>query len=474
MSSSAFIFVGDAPPPGSSILKFEIDLSSATLCPSVGAAGECQGSPQVSLISQPVEIELKQLELESAFLSLAPVPEGTYQGVKLTFASPELKIMLDDGTVQELEPPGLQLNPAMVTPTFDGGLMVSADTNFGFLIDINIFDSIQSSGGAVTGISPVVSLVELPAIAQEEIEELEDVTGKVANLTKTCPTGTFTLIESMTGLPIGDIQFNAETEFDDLTCESAAFANDQIVEVDLRLMAGENLQSAQFFAKEIEGVNPPDEDEVEGIITQVNSATEFVLLVQESETLFTDVPIGSFVTVTLDAGTFFRIDQDDLPVNPAVHTFASGDDLLAGQKVEVDVENGTLTVPTGSTCAVIADACTALAEKIKLKKATFTARVDALNDPDFTLEDLPRLFGSSTVLRAMSADCQACFVVSILVSTSNQTEFRNELQGFADLNVDDIVTVRGLLFKTAFGPPEPGTGEPELVARRVRRRAPSP
>ena len=121
-SGNAFVFIGDAPPAGSTVLKFEITLSGAVFCPEVSGAGECLGSPQPSLINQPVEIELEQLELESAFLNLASIPAGNYPngGVKLTFSNPELKLLLSDGTVtNELKPP---LNPATVTPKFPGGL----------------------------------------------------------------------------------------------------------------------------------------------------------------------------------------------------------------------------------------------------------------------------------------------------------------------------------------------------------------
>ena len=55
---TGYMFIGDAPPAGTSILKFEITLSGATLCPTVGAGGECTGSPQVSLLSAPVTIEM--------------------------------------------------------------------------------------------------------------------------------------------------------------------------------------------------------------------------------------------------------------------------------------------------------------------------------------------------------------------------------------------------------------------------------
>lgn len=468
-SGSAFIFIGDTPPLGSTVLKFEITLSSAVICPQV-SGNTCQGSPQTSLISQPIEIELSQLELESAFLNIQSLPAGTFQGAQLTFANPELKLLLADNTIVELEPPDLQVSPATVTPTFPGGLTVTADTNFGFLVDFNVFDSIQSSGNLVTGISPVVTLVQLPALANETIEELEDVTGRVSNLNKTCPTGTFTLIESITGLPISDIRFDDTTEFEDLTCDT--LANDQVVEADLELRMGATLQSAEFFAEEIEFVNPPDpnELELEGLVFQVNSASQFVLLVQEEEGA-PSVAIGSLVSVNLATNTNFRIDDDDVLVDPL--DFDTGDDLLAGQKIEVDVENGSLSIPSGADCADIADNCTAIAEKVKLKEGSLTGRVAGVSGTTFTLDQLPSLFGSSAAPRRLSADCQSCFVGSILVTTSLETEFKDDLTGIGGLTVGDIVTVRGLLLKGSFSGPPPGTtfpNVPELVAEKVRRR----
>jgi len=462
-SGNAFVFIGDAPPVGSTVLKFEITLSGAVFCPEVSGTGECLGSPQPSLINQPVEIELEQLELESAFLNLASIPAGNYPngGVKLTFANPELKLLLSDGSVTpELKPP---LNPASVTPKFSGGLTVTANTNFGFLIDFNVSDSIQSSGNTVTGISPMITLVKLPAVAQQNIEELE-VTGKVSNLSKNCPTGSFTLIESVTGLPIANIQFDGTTDFEDgLTCTN--FANDQTVELDLELRAGANLQSAQFFAEEIEPVNEPNEKEAEGPVFQVNNPNQFVLVVREEENA-PNLPLGSFLTVNILGSTQFRIDDDGLPIGSL--SFANGNHLLAGQTVEVDIANNTLVVPTAG-CGTIGN-CTATAEKVRLEKGTITGRVTSTSASSFTIDQLPSIFGSAiTNLRPMSADCQLCFVNSILVNTSSQTEFESPLAGVSGLATNNIVTVRGLLFKGGFAGPSPGSGQPTLVAKKVRK-----
>jgi hypothetical protein len=466
-SGHAYVFIADAPPPGTTILTFEITLSDATLCPTVSATGECQGSPQVSLLSAPVDIELSQLQLQPAFLSLKSIEARTYAGVKLTFANPVLKFLAADGSVQVLEAPTtLPLSLATVTPTFASALSVTADSNVGFLVDFNLRDSIQSSGTTITGISPVVTLVKLSATSQQTIEELKDTSGKVSNLTKTCPTGSFTLTDSLTGLALANIGFDSTTDLEGLSCDT--LANDQIVEADveLRLPAA---QTAEFFAKGIELVNSPGGETMQGVVVQVNSATEFVLLVQQEENL-SSVPNGSFVTVTADpTNVQFAIDAGNLSVGSL--TFATGADLLAGQTLEVNVTSGSMVVaPTG--CATIADNCTASADTLTLKKGTFTAQVTATSDPNFTLGTLPSLFGTASgVFRPLSADCQSCAITSVQVTTSSATEFADELTGVSGLVVNDTVTVRGLLLKNSFTGPGPISPSfpPLLVAGRVRR-----
>jgi hypothetical protein len=467
---TGYFFVGDAPPPGTSILKFEITLSGATLCPTVGSAGECEGLPQVQLLTTPVTIEMTRLQLQSAFLTLESVATGTYGGVRLTFSNPEIKVLNLDGSVSTLEGVDLPLNPTSVTPTFTGGLTVAADTNFGLLIDFNVLESIQSAGGVITGIAPVVSLVNLPVTVGQTVEELEDTKGRVSNLNKTCPTGSFTLNHSMTGLPIASVQFDSTTEFDDdLTCE--ILANDQIVEADIELRS-QSLESAQFFAKELELVNPADEPELEGSIVQVNpfddanNRYQLVLLVHEAENV-SGIANGALVAVNINPDTVqFRVDADSLPVESAA--FATGADLLAGQSVEVDVLSGSVVVGTNN-CAAVEDGCVAAAEKIKLKKGSLTAAVQGTSQPNFTLTALPSIFGTLTLMRPLSADCQNCSIASLIVVTSDQTEFEDLPGGFSGLQVGQTVTVRGLLIKNGFQGPGPiGSGSPQLVVGKVR------
>ncbi len=66
----------DTPPAGVTLLSFEVSVSGATLNP--GGVDLLGGKGQI-------QIEVKQLETESAFLSTATVTPGTFTSLTLTF-----------------------------------------------------------------------------------------------------------------------------------------------------------------------------------------------------------------------------------------------------------------------------------------------------------------------------------------------------------------------------------------------------
>lgn len=463
---TGYVFIGDAPPAGSTILKFQITLSSATLCPTVGASGECTGTPQVSLVSVPVQIELTRLQMQSAFLSLKTVAAGSYAGVHLVFSNPELKILLPDGSIQELDGVNLPLVPTSVTPTFPSAVTVSDRTNFGFLIDFNAQDSIQSLGGAVTGIAPVVTLVPQTFTTQQPVQEMEDATGAISNVTKTCATGTgsFTLTDSTTGLPVSGVQFDSTTEFDDgASCDT--LANGQVVAADIELRS-QDASTALFFAKKIELLSDVAEDALEGTILQVNPTSQFVLLVDRSSGI-TGITGGAVVTASFDPlNVQFKIESNSFSSLPS---FASGADLLAGQVVDLNVASSVVGT---NSCAAASDNCTATVDRVKLKMSTVTGSVgQTIVSPDFALVTLPSIFGTSfpLVTRPLSADCQNCLIDTLTVRTSTATVFEGIPGDFNGLLTGSPLTVRGLLFKDAFqGPGPTSSGTPRLDAEKIR------
>jgi hypothetical protein len=319
-------------------------------------------------------------------------------------------------------------------------------------------------------------LVQLSGTATQPVEELADTTGQVSSLSKSCPAGSFTLTDSMTGLAIAGVRFDSTTGFDEgLTCDT--LADNQVVEADIELRSPTQ-QTGQFFAKKIDLLSESGDQGLEGVVFQVKEPiqpadiSQFVLLVNQEQNL-SSLTAGDFVTINADpTKVVFRIESTDLPVDSSA--FASGADLFAGQTVDVEITPDSL-VTADAGCANVSDVCTASAATLRLKKSTLTARVAGVIDPNLTLDTLPSLFGSFSTsnLRPLSAGCQLCALGSISVVTSDQTEFEDAAGGLTSLQVGDTVTVRGLLIKNGFAGPGPvPVGSPQLVTAKVRRLAP--
>ena len=135
--------ITDAPPAGVTVLSFEVTVNGAVLNPG-----------NVSLISAPQKIEVKELETESAFLSTANVPAGTYQSITVNFTNPELTIMNQSGaaigncannSVCHIEPAAagnISFSSAPFPVTLHGGDLR------GFQFDVNLANLISNIADA--------------------------------------------------------------------------------------------------------------------------------------------------------------------------------------------------------------------------------------------------------------------------------------------------------------------------------------
>src|SRR5712692_6462273 len=86
-AAAVSVTITDTPPAGVTLLSFEVNVTGATLNP---------GSVDLALGGKgPIQIEVKQLETESVFLSTATVTPGTFTSLTLTFADPELTFKND-------------------------------------------------------------------------------------------------------------------------------------------------------------------------------------------------------------------------------------------------------------------------------------------------------------------------------------------------------------------------------------------
>lgn len=424
------ITVGDAPPVGVTILSLQVTITGAVLQPG-----------GVSLVSAPVKFEMKKLETETAFLNSLNVPAGTYTSINVTFSNPEMTFMnstgatimmgatpCTNGSVCEFR--NMPMGQSSVT--YSGApfpITLTANSPLGLLVDIDVLNSFPAN---MANMNPVMSMLNLPAKpGTGEFEDMEDIVGKVS--AKDTANNQFTLqvTSGVTSLTI-KVDNNTIFDFSDLGSANtfASLAVGQVLEVDIKMMPDRSL-----LATKVQFEDDDVEEELEGTIVKLNGVTSFDMVLMHESVDVAGIAPGNVVTINLLSGTQFKVDDDNLPVGGL--SFSGAADLMVGQSVEIERKS----TPAGTPPAMNTN-------KVKLKKSIFTAKVKSklINGTDFIVDNLPGLFTG---------------IAQIEVRTSTQTEFNNTT-GVAALAVGDLVSLRGLLFKTI--------GDPVLVAKKVRKR----
>lgn len=447
-ASALSVTITDTPPMGVTVLSFEVSVTGATLNP---------GGVDLLAGRGPVEIEVEQLETESAFLNTARVNPGTYTSLNLTFANPELTFKngtpmplagCAPGAVCEINPAGTLTStvnfpaPGLVIQGNPGGMMGQDDqgndeqTAMGIKLDLDLNTILTGTLGVDFSQNGAVTAKQLAREAEGEFDDVNELKGSVQNLNST--NMTFTL-HTMNG--DFSITTDNNTQFEFENCSASNFSclqNNIVVEVDVLMMPG-----GIFLAKEISFEDNAEDDEMDGVVFKIDDAMHFEMVVLDELHSLNNVSVGNPVVVTLSNPTF-QVQMEDLNVPSAlVNAFQSATDtskLLPGQTVEV-----RLTAPAnpGPPISVTAD-------RVRLRMTQFTANVSgAPTPPNFVVGSLPSLFTSAGI-------------TSIQVDTSSTTDFDN-VAGVSGLMDTDLVSLRGLLFNN-------GANPPVLVAKKVRKR----
>ncbi len=433
-AAAVSVTMTDTPPAGVTLLSFEVSVTGATLNP---------GSVDLLGGKGPIQIEVKQLETESAFLSTATVPAGTFTSLTLTFANPELTFKNDTGAalagcavgaVCEIKPMGMLTS----TVNFPGsGIVIMANSPAGIQVDVNPGTILGTTLGVDFSLAGAVSVQQLTMKPAGELDDLDDLRGAVQNLDTT--NKKFTLHTLDRDFPI-TTDSNSELDFE--ACAANNFIclqNNQVVDVDAKLMAG-----GVFLAKRIGFEDDAEDDELAGVVFKIDDATHFEMVVLDELRSINNVCVGNPTVVTL-SNPGFQVEADGLPVPSALQGVFEGamdtSQLLPGQTVQIRLMG---PANPGPPVAAITD-------RVRLRMTQLTANVKAgsIVPPNFSLDALPALFTSDGI-------------TSIHVQTSSNTDFGgvSDVTALADGNT---VSLRGLLFKNV------GLS-PELVVKKVRKR----
>ncbi len=433
-AAAVSVTMTDTPPAGVTLLSFEVSVTGATVNP---------GSVDLLGGKGPIQIEVKQLETEAAFLSTATVPAGAFTSLTLTFANPELTFKNDTGAalagcaagaVCEIKPTGTLTS----TVNFPGsGIVIVANSPTGIRVDVNPDTILSATLGLDFSLAGAISVQQLSMNPAGELEDLDDLQGLIQNLDTT--NKKFTLHTLGGDFPITT---DNNTAFDFEVCAANNFTclqNNQVVEVDAMLMAG-----GGFLAKKIEFEDEAEDDELEGLVFKIDDATHFEMVVLDELRSVNNVNIGNPIVVTL-SNPQFQVNADDLPVPSTLQGVFEGamdtSQLLPGQTVEIRL---TGPVNPGSPVAVTAN-------RVRLRMTQFTANVKAgsVAPPNFSVDTLSALFTRAGIS-------------SIHVQTWSNTDFEG-VSGVTALAEGNTVSLRGFLFNN-------GALPPELIAKKVRKR----
>jgi hypothetical protein len=436
--------IGDTPPSGVAVLFFEASITGASLQPSDAT------KPAVSVLSTPVEVEFGHLQTDTAFLNLAKVPPDTYNSITLTFANPQLTIVnhsmatassCADNSVCEITPTLSPMTATVSSAPFP--ITIAQNSVVDIRLDFNVNSSVQPD----LSINPTVTIKHVTqrhdSDEGQEIEKLDEIDGQVTPT----PTATgFTLMNERSGQSF-TISVDANTVYEDFNragctaspADISCVQMGQILNVDL----SENGMGS-MLAKRVEFESDANKQAIKGIITSVEDATHFHVVVFNEEPTVGGISEGSPVAVTIAANAVFQVGREEIGevggFNVSGASFASGADLMVGQ--DVQIRPGMVST-TGSVPAVTTDL-------VRLWPSQITGQVGTINTDTgtFTLTMLSPLFTGATPP-----------VTTINVVTFSGMNFM-DFPGLGSLTPGGTVSVRGLLFNT------PGT--PTLVTRAMR------
>lgn len=436
--------IGDTPPSNVAVLFFEALITKVTLQPSDPK------QQAVTVLSTPVEVEFGHLQTNRAFLKLANVMPDTYKSVTLTFGNVTLTIENHSGgtfgscannSACELTP---TFNPSMVTVSgAPFPITITQNSVVALKLDFDVNSSVQPGLSMINPTVTITSLIQRDeSEGAKEVDEVDEVDGQVTGVGN----NQLTLMNERSGQSF-NVSVDTNTVFQDfdragctvnpadLSCVKVG----QILDVDLSANG-----MGATLAKRVEFEESANHEALKGIITSVDSATQFHMVVFNEEPAIAGVSEGSPLVVTIQNGAMFQVAQEEMGENgsfsDASLRFATGADLLVGQ--DVQIRPGTAST-SGSVTTVTTDL-------VRLWPSQVTGTVGSVDTSagTFTLTGLSPLFTG-----AMPA------VTTITVETlSGMLVMDGSGPGLPA--VSGTVSVKGLLFNTS--------GAPTLVTRRMR------
>jgi len=346
----------DTPPSGLNILSFTLPIAGISLKPSSGSAIPL--TPAVS------SVEATRLQTDSALLvDAASVTPGTYTlsvTVGPTTASSNVFINTGSSITYTLNgssftcpnnavcflPAG-----AVTTITFSGSLTLSSGEDLWIGLDLNLNNAITTSGGLSVDFTQanVLSYVTTPrsGLPAGAAETIEDFTGAVTAYTSG---SSITVQNGVSGQTI-TAALTTGTEYDvpPVVATSYALCGNLTAQGCIKVGSTVSLSavlstSGTLTATEVDVLDHTSVDEVEGVIYPTSTVNVFGLILADKVSASGNAVLGASTTtygtgILLNVASLSNFSIDTKSLSPAPIGFAATSDLLAGQRVRVQVSN---------------------------------------------------------------------------------------------------------------------------------------
>jgi hypothetical protein len=414
----------DAPLP--SVVSCEVLVSGITLY---------NGSTNVSVLSQPAEVDFAQLSGLHQLLDLTSVPTGTYTSATITIASPVIGFIDTSMNPPIVNTINGTLSTNSVTVNFSQPVSVTSSDLFGLRMEFDLRQSLQTdANGQVTGAVNPVFEVALKNSATDVLP-IDDFHGGVVGVTGA---NTFTLQG-----PHGrqwTVQTDSNTIFDDPSISLSSFTTDTIVAVSGTI----DPVTHNIDASELDVVSM-DNFYLDGLLTSVRppsgGATAADLYVRDELPAINGISDGQIETLSLNGTENYHIEHINLPLTTLLFNNSA---LAAGQRVGIA---GALSTTNGTSTLTV--------KRVVLQRqgqaGTWVPGSTVIQNGNLGSFSLNDDWTAGVLLPA-----------PLPVLTTNDTNFIN-LSGLSALTGASPISIRVVGFILI----DPATGSPVMVARSV-------
>jgi hypothetical protein len=422
--ASVFTIGTDAPLP--SVVGCEINVMGVTLN---------NGTTNVPVLTTQQVVDFAQLSGLHQLLDLNAVPPGTYTSATVTLASPVISFIDTTQTPPIVNTINGSLTMATVTVNFPQPFVLNNADMVGLRMEFDLRQSLQTSGGQVTGVVNPTFHMQLLNAANSQVS-IDDFYAGVVSVS-----GPNTFIVQGPKGRQWTVQASDSTMMDDPDISISSYTTDTTVEISGQL----DPVSKSIDASEIQVVST-DGFFLRGLLTSVRPpagapATQADLFVRAELPDITGLSDGQIETLNLNGSEVYRIGHIALPLTTLLFNNSA---LAPGQVVSV---GGKLVTTNGVP--------TLTPHRVVLRRqgqagtwAIGSTVVQSGNNGSFGLNDD---FPAGILLPA-----------PLTVLTTNQTAFIN-LSGLSALSGSVALPIRVVGFILI----DPATGQPVMIATAV-------